>query len=157
MADIYRPAASILLLRPAGRSYELLLLHKPRKKDAWQLPQGGMEQGESLEEAAVRELHEEAGIKNPKIIGASREVYKYDFPPSFRRFRPDNVCGQKIGYVFALTEAGMPVTVDDKEVDEFVWVDIDSANTYLKRKEYMDLIKRLYDEALIHASTLPRS
>ena len=55
MPDVYRSAASILVLKPVdvclpgGKCetvYQILLLHKPRKKDAWQLPQGGVEGGE---------------------------------------------------------------------------------------------------------------
>ncbi len=153
MTDIYRLAASILLLRPVqGGKYQLLLLHKPRKKDAWQLPQGGVEAGESMEDAAVRELKEEAGVDVDRILGASREVYKYDFPPSFRRFRPDNVCGQKIGYVFALAHADAKVQVDAKEVDKHVWIDVSQLPQYIKRGEYLSLSQRLYDEALRYLS-----
>ena len=56
MPDTYRSAASILVLRNAKRGgvkHELLLVHKPRKKDAWQLPQGGMEEGETPEQGAA--------------------------------------------------------------------------------------------------------
>ena len=108
--EIYRQAASVVLLRrsqacaPEGCSdvCEVLLLHKPRKRDDWQLPQGGVEEGEDAEKAALRELKEEADISGVTVLGKSREVYQYDFPPSYRRFRPDNVRGQRIAYVFAL-------------------------------------------------------
>lgn len=151
VSDVYRLAASILLLRPLGEGkYELLLLHKPRKKDAWQLPQGGVEAGESMEDAAVRELKEEASIEGVTLLGASRECYQYDFPQSFRRFRPDNVCGQKIGYVFALTDKDAKVKVDAKEVDKHVWVGLSELPRYIKRDEYLALTQRLYQEALRH-------
>lgn len=152
MPDIYRSAASILLLRPSPKKdgFQILLLHKPRKRDAWQLPQGGVEGDESMEEAAVRELKEEAGVDSPRVIGASREVYKYDFPPSFRRYRPDNVCGQKIGYVFALAERDTAVTVDGKEVDKHVWIDADRLHLYIKRSEYLTLVQRMMAEAQRH-------
>ncbi|MBI1812473.1 NUDIX domain-containing protein [Candidatus Peregrinibacteria bacterium] len=152
MSDIYRSAASLLVLRPVTASgivaYQILLLHKPRKKDAWQLPQGGVESGESVEQAALRELQEEAGIGNATIVGRTEHVYQYDFPPSFRKFRPDNVCGQRIEHLFAVVGKDAPVRVDGKEIDAFAWVDRSQLRLYIKRKAYLDLVGRLYREAL---------
>ncbi len=147
-ADVYRSAASILVLRIAvDGSHQLLLLHKPRKNDAWQLPQGGAEAGESTEQTAVRELFEEAGIRG-EVIGRSEHVYCYDFPESYRRFRPDNVCGQKIGFVFAVAPADVQVRVDDKEVDAHAWIGIDDLDRYIERREYRELVRELYGEAV---------
>ncbi len=150
MSDVYRSAASILVLRPAadGASPELLLLHKPRKNDAWQLPQGGVEAGENAEQAALRELFEEAGIRDCRVIGKSEKVYCYDFPESYRRFRPDNVCGQRIEYVFAAVPPDVQVRVDDKEVNAHTWITIEVLDQYIERKEYRQLVKELYEEAV---------
>lgn len=159
MDDVYRSAASVVVLRPAdvcspdgcGTVYQVLLLHKPRKKDDWQLPQGGVEAGENIEQAALRELMEEAGISNVKVIGKSPEQYKYDFPESFRRFRPDNVCGQCIEYVFALAPDNVAVTVDQKEIDGHVWVLPEQLPLYIHRKEYLECTKKLIEEAIAAA------
>ena len=125
----------------------MLLVHKPRKKDAWQLPQGGVEEGESLEQAAAREVFEEAGIK-PKIIGNSGKVYTYDFPASYRRFRPDNVCGQTVEYFYGTLDMGIDVVVDGEEIDEYVWVTKEDIAKYLKRKAYVKLVMNLYDDGV---------
>lgn len=156
MTDVYRHAASILVLRPVevcsregcGTAYQILLLHKPRKKDAWQLPQGGVEGGENVTEAALRELQEEAGLSGCTVIGTSGRVYQYDFPASFRLFRPDNVKGQRIEYVFALAPKYVTVTVDGKEVDHHAWIDVSQLSQFVKRNEYSEIVKGLYDEAL---------
>ena len=154
--DTYRQAASVVLLRPSsvcapegcGTLHQVLILHKPRKKDDWQLPQGGVEEGETLEQAALRELQEEAGVTNVRILGRSADVYQYDFPPSFRRFRPDNVCGQCIGYVYALAPENAPVRVDQKEIDGHVWVLPEELHLYIRRKEYLTFVQRLVAEAV---------
>jgi len=163
--DVYRQCASVMVLRPlnvcspsfakasegksdaCGTLYQALLVHKPRKKDAWQLPQGGVEEGESIQDAALRELKEEAGI-TARLLGGCPHVYQYDFPASYRRFRPDNVCGQKVHYVFALAGADVRVRVDAKEIDASVWVLPEEFGRYLKRKEYLALVKTLYDECV---------
>ncbi len=154
--DIYRACASVVVLRPAeacvrpgcAAAYQVLLLRKPRKKDAWQLPQGGVEEGESIEEAALRELKEEAAL-DARIFGKSAQVYQYDFPPSYRRFRPDNVCGQRIEYVFALAPEDQPVTVDGKEIDAYVWVLPEQLHLYIKRPEYLDIVHKLAEEGTL--------
>ena len=48
--------------------------------DAWQLPQGGVEQGESEEEAILRELEEELGNNKFEIIDKMPEQLTYKFP-----------------------------------------------------------------------------
>lgn len=146
MKEIYRRCASIVVFqsRPGG-THTILLLRKPRKRDSWQLPQGGVEEGESLEAAAVRELEEEAGIA-VRAIGQSKRVYQYDFPPSYRRFRPDHVCGQKIGFVFAKVAAETDIQVDDREINGFVWATEADLGKYLKRKAYREIVIGLIAE-----------
>ncbi|MBU0766978.1 NUDIX domain-containing protein [Patescibacteria group bacterium] len=153
MKDIYRKCASIVVLRKAGDSFEVLLLHKPRKKDSWQLPQGGVEEWETYEQAAVRELKEEAGLE-VESAGQSEKIYQYDFPLAYRRFRPDNVCGQRLEFFFALVEPDAKVEVDQSEINEFVWVTKEDVKKYIKRPEYSELIESMVEEGieLIRAS-----
>ncbi|MDA0376230.1 MAG: NUDIX hydrolase [bacterium] len=145
--EIYRSCASIAVFRPAGDTFEMLLVHKPRKKDAWQLPQGGVEEGETTSQAAIREVQEEAGITT-EVLGVSDAVYQYDFPTSYRRFRPDNVKGQRIEYVFAKVDAGTVVQVDDEEIDQFVWVLPHQIGQYIIRDKYLKLLTKLYDDGV---------
>lgn len=49
--------------------------------DAWQLPQGGVDEGENLHAAVLRELHEEIGTNKADILGEHPEWLSYDLPP----------------------------------------------------------------------------
>lgn len=150
MEDRYREAASVLLLRRAlrGKGWRVLLLHKPRKRDAWQLPQGGMEGEENVTEAALRELREEASITNVQVLRESAMEYVYDFPASYRHYRPDGICGQRIRFVLARASRRARVRVDRKEIDHFAWVPPDRIGTYIKRSAYLHVVQGLIVDAL---------
>lgn len=151
MADIYRQAASILLLKPTDSTkskYVFLIVHKPRKNDSWQLPQGGKEPGEDVAQTALRELQEEAGVTGAQVLGVSREVYQYNFPAGFRRSRPDHVCGQRIEFVFALAPDPVEVKVDANEINDFRWIELPELSKYISRKEYVSLVERIFAEAM---------
>lgn len=50
------------------------------RAEAWQMPQGGIDEGEDARAAAMRELEEEIGTTNAEIIAESAEWYVYDLP-----------------------------------------------------------------------------
>ena len=48
--------------------------------DGWQMPQGGIDQGETPEAAALRELHEETGLRDAPIVATHPDWVNYDLP-----------------------------------------------------------------------------
>lgn len=148
MPEGYRHAASIVVLKKAEDGFELLLLHKPRKRDSWQLPQGGMEEGETVEQTALRELNEEAGLKDVKVIGASDRVYQYEFPASFKRFKGDKLKGQHISFIFATTGQNPQIKVDNNEITGHVWVRPRQLGFYIKRDVYLNHVRAVVHEAI---------
>ena len=61
-------AAGGVLYRETSNGLEVALIQRPRYGDEWSLPKGKLDPGETFEEAAVREIHEETGCKS-KIVG----------------------------------------------------------------------------------------
>ena len=67
-------------------------------QDAWQFPQGGIDNSESQEEAMYRELKEETGLEphDVKLLGCTRRWLKYRLPKKYIRRNQNPVCiGQK--------------------------------------------------------------
>jgi len=73
----YRPCVGILLLNARG---QVFLARRIDIHDAWQMPQGGIDKGESPRKAARRELCEETGITAIRLLAESTAWHRYDLP-----------------------------------------------------------------------------
>ena len=76
----YRPCVGLMVLNSDGHIFAGQRLDS--QMDAWQMPQGGIDPGETPREAALRELGEETGIEPGavQILRESTEWYPYDLP-----------------------------------------------------------------------------
>jgi putative (di)nucleoside polyphosphate hydrolase len=80
LADLpYRPCVGIMLLNPRGDVF--VAQRVDQRGEAWQMPQGGIDQGEDAQAAAFRELKEEIGTDNANVLAESRTWHRYDLPP----------------------------------------------------------------------------
>jgi len=75
----YRPCVAVMLLSRAGQ----VLVGKriDQTLEGWQMPQGGIDDGESPRDAVFRELEEEIGTRNAEILREHPDWLKYDLPP----------------------------------------------------------------------------
>jgi putative (di)nucleoside polyphosphate hydrolase len=76
----YRSSIGVMLVNQTDKV--LIARRIETKAKAWQMPQGGIDKGESTESAALRELKEEIGTNNVSIIAKTKTPHKYDFPLS---------------------------------------------------------------------------
>jgi putative (di)nucleoside polyphosphate hydrolase len=73
----YRPGIGIMLFNPRGLVFVGERIDNP---GAWQMPQGGIDEGEDLPVAVLREMQEEIGTNKAKILGIMDEWLFYDIP-----------------------------------------------------------------------------
>jgi putative (di)nucleoside polyphosphate hydrolase len=107
----YRPNVGVVLANAEGKVW-LGRRSKAPGPHNWQFPQGGVDEGEDLLPAALRELREETGAVSVSVLGRTSEWMAYAFPPSYRRSPGlDRWIGQKQIW-FALRFTG-----DDSEFD----------------------------------------
>jgi putative (di)nucleoside polyphosphate hydrolase len=74
----YRQGVGMVLINREGQIF--VGQRTDVQHEAWQMPQGGIDQGETTLEAAFRELEEEVGTKNCELLKVSDYWYTYDIP-----------------------------------------------------------------------------
>eukprot|EP00897_Mesotaenium_endlicherianum_P007880 jgi/Mesen1/711/ME000109S_10927 len=74
----YRANVGVCLVNKENKVFVASRIDTP---GAWQMPQGGIDDGETPAQAAVRELREETGVTSAKLLGEAPHWLTYDFPP----------------------------------------------------------------------------
>ena len=117
----------------------LLCARADQKKLQWQFPQGGMEAGEKIEEAALRELKEETGISSVRLRAIFPQAIRYDFPRELVKkwndknpFKKNNYAGQEQHWVlfdFYGKDKEIDFLTHPEEIEfkAFKWADISEA------------------------------
>jgi len=111
-AQTFRAGVGAVILNSKGK---VLALERRDVKNAWQLPQGGLERGEEPEQAVYRELREETGLGPDDIrpLGRASRLLAYELPAGLRT--PKTGRGQvHYWFLFGLQAADKVITLGDK-------------------------------------------
>ncbi|KAF0138268.1 MAG: rppH [Rhodospirillaceae bacterium] len=147
----YRLGVGIILVNRRGEVFVGQRIDT--SQPAWQMPQGGIEDGEDPRAAALRELREEAGTDKAEVVAETTEWVTYDLPADVSctvwggRYR-----GQKQKwYVMRFLGCDADIAVAATESPEFSswrWMDLDSVVAHIvafKRDLYVQVIAELRD------------
>jgi putative (di)nucleoside polyphosphate hydrolase len=152
----FRPNVGIILLNQKNQVF----WGKRIRTHSWQFPQGGIDRGETPEQAMFRELHEEVGLhpEHVRIVARTRDWLRYEVPDRFiRRDARGFYKGQKqIWFLLQLTGFDTNVNLRATDHPEFdawrwnqFWVPLDAV---------VEFKRGVYEMALTELSRyLPRS
>lgn len=152
----YRPCVGVMLLNPQNRVWIGHRIVQENDDEAagvgmwWQMPQGGIDDGEDIRTAATRELTEETGVRSATILAETGDWFTYDLPDHLvgvawkGRYR-----GQKqkwVAFRFTGDDAEIDISgIGHKpEFDEWRWADINELEDLIvpfKRAVYSQVIK----------------
>ncbi|OUS04292.1 RNA pyrophosphohydrolase [Rhodobacterales bacterium 52_120_T64] len=125
----YRPNVGLMVLNAQGKVFTGQRLDSPGA--AWQMPQGGIDEGEDAEVAAYRELREETGIapEMVQILAQSSDWITYDFPVELaKKLWKGGYRGQKQRWFlmrFTGLDGQINITTDEPEFSEWRWMSPD--------------------------------
>jgi putative (di)nucleoside polyphosphate hydrolase len=115
--------------------------------DAWQMPQGGLDAGEDEDSAMGRELAEETGIKDIKVLAKSAGYFYYNLPYKLqKKFWGGKFLGQKQRWYlveFLGKDQDINIATESAEFSEWKWIDkneILDVIVSFKKELYRDII-----------------
>lgn len=149
-AEGYRANVGMIISNPMG---QVLWARRVGGVDAWQFPQGGIQQGEDLEQALYREIYEEVGLHpgDVRILDVTRGWLKYQLPNRLVRARQMPACiGQKQKwFLLELLASDESITLDHSSSAEFsdwrwvsYWYSLNQVVAF-KREVYRRALKAL--------------
>jgi putative (di)nucleoside polyphosphate hydrolase len=144
----YRAAAGVMLLNNENRVFVAQRIDT--KLEAWQMPQGGLDEGEAAEAGALRELEEETGIPPHlvEILGQAPEDLYYDLPADLLgKLWKGRYRGQRQTWFVARflgTDADINLETEHPEFRAWRWANADElveAIVPFKRDLYREIVK----------------
>jgi len=125
----YRPCVGVMLVNAEGKAFVGKRIDN-KEGDWWQMPQGGVDPGEELEPAALRELGEEVGVgaDHVEVVGKLPDELFYDLPPELQgKLWKGKYKGQRQSwFLVRFTGTDAEIVLDrhhDPEFCEWKWVD----------------------------------
>lgn len=124
----YRQGVGIVLINREGLVFAARRIDTAQ--DAWQFPQGGIDEGETPRQAALRELEEEIGVPPAKveIIAETSDWLSYDLPPELAdKVWKGRFCGQSQKWFaarFLGKDADIDIATRHPEFSAWRWMDL---------------------------------
>ena len=141
----YRPCVGIFLLNNDGLVFAGRRIDS--RAEAWQMPQGGIDAGESPLQACMREMREEIGTNTAELVSQHNEWLYYDIPlPLADRLWQGRYKGQKQKWMalrFTGDDSDINIATEEPEFCEWKWLsphDLVDLAVPFKRDVYQNVL-----------------
>lgn len=147
--DLYRPNVGLAVFSKSGHAFLGRRINS-RGAFQWQMPQGGIDKGETPSEAALRELEEEIGVpaRLATILEETDDWIYYDFPTELKKRLGGPYIGQRQKW-FALrflgADSDIRLDMHTPEFDAWKWAHLSETPQMVipfKRPVYAEVAKR---------------
>jgi putative (di)nucleoside polyphosphate hydrolase len=142
----YRRCVGVMLLNREGRVFVGRRIDR-EANETWQMPQGGVDEGEDLPQAARRELAEETGVTLAELLAEAPGWLTYDLPPHLMgvalkgKYRGQTQKWYAMRYLGQ--DADIDLNVHEPEFDAWQWVRMSQLPDLIvpfKRQVYVDVV-----------------
>jgi putative (di)nucleoside polyphosphate hydrolase len=150
----YRPnVAAVVVSSEYPFKCKIFIAQRSDVKNAWQFPQGGIDEGESPNEALLRELKEEIGTKKIEIIAEYPNWLSYDFPNKIaKKMYPYDGQKQKYFLVRLQKNAKLNIKTKHPEFIDYKFVDAQEVLehiTHFKKSVYKKVLEYFKKEGYL--------
>jgi putative (di)nucleoside polyphosphate hydrolase len=124
----FRPCVGILLLNAQGKVF--VGARNDISSDHWQMPQGGIDEGEEPREAAFREMEEEIGTRNAEIVAEHPRWVYYRLPPELAQTawkgRYQGQMQRWFAFRFLGSDDEINIETENPEFRDWKWVNLEN-------------------------------
>ena len=150
----YRPnVAMIIVSENYPQKKEIFIAQRNDLTDIWQFPQGGIDEGEEVEDALFREMEEEIGTNAAEIVASYPEWISYDFPPKIlKKMKPYKGQIQKYYLVKLSKDAKIDIHTKHPEFSDYKFVTVDDVlnlTAHFKKPVYEKVVQYFVKEGLL--------
>lgn len=141
-----KSAGVIVFHRDESGCRFLLLLSRLTKRPLWEFPKGGVDPGETVAEAALRELREETGLAPESIRLIDEFEHREEYRFTSGKGDSRTLVRKEVTY-FLAESSSMDVTLSAHEASQYAWLPLDEAIRKLKYKARREMLRRAAEAA----------
>lgn len=152
--ELYRPnVAAVIVSSKYPQKSEVFIAERNDIPDAWQFPQGGIDDNETPRQALLRELKEEIGTDEVTVIAEYPEWISYEFPESVQeKMKPFIGQSQRYFLVRLKPSAKVNISTEHPEFSAFRFEGLNtlfSTVSHFKRPIYKQVVKYFQKEGYL--------